>query len=398
VFRLFGFDVKVRRGFVIFTVLIVALYQSAFGVWLAAAIAGFTLLHELGHAVAARSAGANASISLDFMAGYTSFSATRPLSSAQHALISIAGPATQIVASVAVLLAMGVDPTSIDSVRASSDAGAAIWWAGPMIGLINLVPVLPLDGGHLAQTGLEAALRRPALREMAIASLVVTISAAAVMAATGNTGFVIFIAFLLIGQVQIVQATSRKPRPAASTTAWQNDGFMHAGPPSPWQQAYRAVHAGQPHRAEQVLLDDLTRDATDSSDTVRWRPPYDAPLEALQLVIETLPMDLPDGNAYSARVLAEVLIATGHPREGGEYAARSFERHRTPLLAVLVARAAARMGDTANALQWIRAASDVVAGRPDDERALVGRVLDVAPELQTLRADPAFQATRAGLA
>ena len=108
-------------------------------------------------------------------------------------------------------------------------------------------------------------------------------------------------------------------------------------------------------------------------------------------------MDLPDGNAYSARVLAEVLIATGHPREGGEYAARSFDRHRTPLLAVLVARAAARMGDTANALSWVAAASDVVAGRTDEERALVARVLDVAPELQALRSDPAYQATRAGL-
>ena len=396
-FRLFGFDVTVRSGFVFFSVLIIALNPNAFGVWLAASIAGFTLLHELGHAVAARSAGANAAISLSFMAGYTSFTATRPLSRARHALISVAGPATQIVVSVAVLVAMGVDPTSIDSVRDAGDPGQAIWWAGPMIGLLNLVPVLPLDGGHLAQTGLESILRRPALREMAIASVVVTIGVAVVMAATGNTGFVFFIALLLLGQVQILQATSRKLRPAAASGIWQNDGFMQAGPPSPWQEAYRSVHAGQPHRAEQVIVDDLTRDATDSTDTVRWRPPYDAPLDALQSVVETLPFDLPDGNAYSARVLAEVLIATGHPREGGEYAARSFDRHRTPLLAVLVARAAARMGDTANALSWIAAAVDAAAGRPDGERALVARVLDTAPELQMLRTDPAYQATRAGL-
>ncbi len=396
-FRLFGFDVKVRTGFLLFTGLIVVVYQDTFGLWLAGAIAGFTLLHELGHAVAARSAGAEASISLDFMAGYTSFTATRPLSLAQHALISVAGPATQIGTSVAVLVAMGVNPLSIDSVRASTDAGAAIWWAGPMIGLLNLVPVLPLDGGHIAQTGLEAVLRRPALREMAIASLVITLGVAATMAVTGNTGFVIFIAFLLIGQLQLVQATSRKPRPVTPTGAWTNDGFMQAGPPSPWQEAYRAVHAGQPRRAEQLILDDLAADAGNSSDTMRWRPPYDAPAEALQAVVETLPMELPDGNAYSARILAEVLIATGHPREGGEYAAAGFHRHRTPLLALLVARAAARMGDTANALQWVRAASHAAEGRPDDERALVARVLDVAPELQTLRADPAFQATRSGL-
>jgi Zn-dependent protease len=175
VFRLFGFDVKIRTGFVIFLALIAFINPNSFGLWLAAAIAGFTLLHELGHAVAARSAGAQAAISLDFMAGYTSFRPTRALGKAQRAMISLAGPAVQIVTSCAVLLAMGVDPLSLDSVRQSSDAATAIWWAGPMIGALNLIPVLPLDGGHLAQTGLEAVLRRPALREMAVASVALTV-------------------------------------------------------------------------------------------------------------------------------------------------------------------------------------------------------------------------------
>ena len=49
-FRLLGFDVHVRSGFVIFTALIVFLYRDAFGLWLAGAIAVLTLLHELGHA------------------------------------------------------------------------------------------------------------------------------------------------------------------------------------------------------------------------------------------------------------------------------------------------------------------------------------------------------------
>ena len=78
-FRLFGFDVAVRPGFLFFCALIVFVYQDSFGLWLAGALAGFTLLHELGHAIAARSAGAKAAISLDFMAGYTSFQPTRPI-------------------------------------------------------------------------------------------------------------------------------------------------------------------------------------------------------------------------------------------------------------------------------------------------------------------------------
>lgn len=396
-FRLFGFDVRVGSGFVIFLALIAFLYPNEYGLWLAGGIAVFTLIHELGHAIAARSSGAEASISLAFMAGYTSFSTPKPLRGARKALISFAGPLSQIVASVAVLLVMGIEPWSIDSVRAGSDAARAIWWAGPMIGLLNLVPVLPLDGGHLAQTALEGVLRRPALREMAIASVAVTVGVAVLMAVTGNTGFVIFIAFLLIGQLQILQRTSTKPPKPVPAHAWADDGFMQSQAPSPWQLAYRAAAAGRPDEAERLILADLSADAADSSDRVRWAPPYDAPAEALRTVVEALPTDLPQGNAYSQRILAEVLLATGFPRAGGEYAAAGFERHRTPMLAVLVARAAARMGDQTNALQWVQAAMEAVAGRPDDERAVIGRVLDIAPELAAVRADPAFLTGRAAL-
>ncbi len=396
-FRLFGFDVKVRAGFLIFLALIMFIYPTRFGLWLAAGIAVFTLLHELGHAVAARSAGAQAAISLDFMAGYTSFSAERPLRHAQHALISVSGPFAQIASSVAVLLAMGVNPLSIDSVRDSGDAAAAIWWAGPVIGVLNLIPVLPLDGGHLAQTAIETVLRRPAMREMAIASIAITIGAAVFMAITGRVGFVIFIAFLLLGQLQILQATSRPKVIAPTPGVWRNDGFMQGGAPSPWQQAHRLLVSGSADRAGDVIVVDLMSDPTDSSDTARWAPPSDAPPDVLRSIIETLPRPLPDGNAFSQRVLAEVLLVTGFVRDGGEYAAAGFERHRTPLLALVVARAAAHMGDQANALQWTQAAIDATAHRPPQERAVVARVLDLAPELHGLREQAQFRTGRASL-
>jgi hypothetical protein len=292
---------------------------------------------------------------------------------------------------------MGVNPLSIDSVRDGGDAAAAIWWAGPVIGLLNLIPVLPLDGGHLAQTALETVLRRPAMREMAIASIGITVGAAVLMAITGRVGFVIFIAFLLLGQLQILQATSRPKAAPSSPGVWRNDGFMEGGAPSPWQQAHRLVVGGSPSRAGDVIVIDLMSDPTDSSDMARWAPPSDAPPDVLRAIVETLPRPLPDGNAFSQRVLAEVLLATGFVRDGGEYAAAGFERHRTPLLALVVARAAARMGDQANAIQWSQAAIEATAHRPPHERAIVARVLDLAPELQGLRDQAPFRAGRASL-
>ena len=56
-FRLLGFPVHVRPGFVMLMVLIVVLYGDEFGIWLAGALAAFTLLHELGHATATRARG-----------------------------------------------------------------------------------------------------------------------------------------------------------------------------------------------------------------------------------------------------------------------------------------------------------------------------------------------------
>jgi Zn-dependent protease len=400
-FRLLGFDVHVRTGFIVFLALIVFLYRDGFGAWLAGSIAILTLLHELGHALAARSAGCHAEISLDFLAGYTSFRPTTALSRRQQALISVAGPFTQIAISLIVLVVMGVDPTSLDSVR-QSEAAAAIWWAGPAIGAMNLIPVLPLDGGHLAQTGLEVFVGKRAPRVMAIASVVVTTSAAVLMYVSGRTGFVIFIVFLLFNQIQIVQATSKRPGRAVDrsvdveTAAWETGrpGVLEPGQRlSPWFEAHRAVLQGDTGGAMGVVLADLR-----STKQGRWIPPVAATRDQLSAVVDTLPADLPAaGNEYSARVLVEILLAVGQPQRAGDYAASTFASHRSSMLATVVARAAAQLGDDANAIRWLGAASQAAMTESDGHRHLLARTMDASPEFARLRADGTFVALRGEL-
>lgn len=400
-FRLLGFDVHVRTGFILFTGLIVFIYQDAFGLWLAGAIAVLTLLHELGHAVAARAAGCEASISLDFLAGYTSFRPSRPLSRKQRATISIAGPFTQIAISLVILLAMGVNPVSFDSIG-QTDASAAIWWAGPAIGALNLIPVLPLDGGHLAMTGLETFVGDRAFRVMAVTSIAVTLGGAVAMFLSGRTGFVIFIAFLLMNQFQILQASSKRPAAAVTrsldmeTTAWQTGrpGVLEPGQRlSPWFEAHRARLKGDAGGAMGIMLADLR-----SPRPGRWIPPTAATAEQLRAVVDTLPADLPRaGNEYSARVLAEVLLATGDARRAGEFAATAFADHRSSTIATVVARAAASLGDGANALRWLGAASGVAIDESPGHRQLLVSTMDSAPEFAALRGDPTFAALRGEL-
>ena len=403
-FRLLGFDVHVRTGFLIFLGLIVFLYQDQFGLWLAGGIAVFTLLHELGHAVAARSAGAEAAISLDFLAGYTSFrpDPQRPLSPARRALISASGPGIQIIVSLAVLAGMGINPLSIDSAR-SSDAALAIWWAGPIIGTMNLIPVLPLDGGHLAMTALETVLGRQALRTMVIASLIITGGGAILMFTTGHGNFGIFIAFLLITQFQMLQSTSKPGtdnHPAtryinAEAHAWTTGrpGMLEPGQRlSPWYEAHVALTKGDQGGAMGVILADLRADKPP-----RWTPPSAATAEQLQAIVDVLPHDLPTGNDYSARVLADILLALGDSQRAGEYAARCFAQHRTSPLASVVARSAARMGDPDNSLRWLHAAIEATRSEPDGYEMLLSRTMDQSPDFALLRGHPDFERIRSAL-
>jgi Zn-dependent protease len=394
VFRLLGFDVHVRPGFIIFTVLLVVLYGDGFGLWLAAALTGFTLVHELGHAVVARRAGAEASISLDFLAGYTSYRAPR-LSRPQRALISFAGPATHLVVSLGVLAAMGVNPLDAAS-RSQSDAAAAVFWAGPVIGLINLVPVLPLDGGHLVQTGLESVVGARARRDMAIASLVATIAFAVWCALDPDRrGWFVFVAFLLMSQVQLLStpgaARQRHQDGAADaeSSAWRSGrpGMLVPGQElSPWYRAHRALLGGRPDEARRLVLEDLQ-----AAGPRRWWPPVAANPEQLRAVVELLPRPLPTGNPTSEYVLAEVLLRTGEPMAAGSYAAESFGRSRTTAAALVVARAAAALGDRDTAVRWLHAAAATPGG------VAVAGAIDAAPELAPLRHDPAVRDLRATL-
>jgi Zn-dependent protease len=399
VFRLLGFDVRIRPGFVVFMLLIVLVYGDEFGVWLAGSLAAFTLVHELGHAVVARRHGADAEISLDFLAGYTSYRPRTALTRVQRVLISAAGPGTHIAVSLAVLVAMGVNPLDPDSVNETASS-AAVWWAGPVIGLVNLIPVLPLDGGHIAQSGLEAVLGERARRTMAWISIGLT-SAFAVLCALDpdRRGWFLFIAFLLISQIQILSASSAgspgRRRAAlgaaaeAERSAWQTGrpGMLVPGQVlSPWYRAHRALLSGQPDEARRLVIEDLT-----SSGPRHWWPPSDARPEQLRALVALLPRPFPPGNATSEQVLAEVLLATGDVHAAGTYAAAAFARSRVAGTAVVVARAAAALGDRDTALRWLHAA----AATPGAMAA--ADAIDHAPELAGLRDDPDVRNLRASL-
>jgi Zn-dependent protease len=357
-FRLLGFPVHVRPGFVMFMVLIVVLYGDVFGLWLAGSLAAFTLLHELGHAVAARRTGAEAEISLNFLAGYASYVPTRRLTRREQIGISFAGPGIQIAVSVAILLALGASPFERPSYSGNPEL-LAIWWAGPIIGVFNLVPILPLDGGNIVTTALDRIVPDRAERLMVWFSLAAT-GAFTVFAFTNDRyrGFVLVIGFLLVSQLQMLGSS----KPATS----------------PWHAADEALAAGKPSKARRILVSALSHHRPDQPP-----PPVTLSTERAGALIALLPEPWPTGDPWNEYILANQLMRLGRFEDAAHYAAEAFARHPHTLAAATVARAAGALGDQPTAIGWLRTAAD--AGTSPSGLA---SIIDSSPELIGIRQHP----------
>lgn len=111
------------------------------------------LIHELGHAVVARKFGYDPEIVLHGMGGYAMYFPTHWCGTFRSILISAAGPAAGFLF-FALLIPLAYFLSQFEAVRKNDNlritfinlAFINIGW-----GVINLLPVLPLDGGRICQ-------------------------------------------------------------------------------------------------------------------------------------------------------------------------------------------------------------------------------------------------------
>lgn len=395
--RVFGFPVKIRAGFGVFMLLIVAVNGLELGLWLAGSIAVFTLVHELGHAMAARRSGSQASISLDFMAGYASFVPTRPLRRYERALISAAGPLTQVILGLAVLAVLRVNPFDHDQF-ASSYAYLAIWWAGPVIGVFNLIPVLPLDGGNIASEAIDYFAPGRGRSIMGSISIPVTGLAFAYMVMNDNLRpMAAFAGILLVIQVQLRAAervadrvafpTTRHPAAVAEDMTWRTGRPHQPHEPfslSPWWESFERLRTAQASPAAPIL-DDLH-----GSRRHEWWPPVAATPHQLQAVVASIPRPLPDPTpstpARSALTLLDVLRRTHHFDEAIRYGTLLYNTHKSSDVAIEIARCLALENHPSLAVTWLETAARDPQGL--DHVRLVAAFL---PEFQSLHERPDFQ-------
>jgi stage IV sporulation protein FB len=147
-FRILNFPVRVHLSFFIFAVLLgLSLSDPILIVAWVLIVLFSVLLHELGHAVVAEYYGRSPSIELYSMGGLTISSRYSLLSYPKEIFISFAGPlAGFLLGGLIFLVLRFVGPIENFYLR-------TIVWLLLSVnigwGILNLIPILPLDGGHI---------------------------------------------------------------------------------------------------------------------------------------------------------------------------------------------------------------------------------------------------------
>src|SRR6185437_5497698 len=119
---------------------------AAFGVFLGVSV----LAHEVAHCVLARRFRIPIErISLSFLAGHSTL-AREPETPARSAAVAVAGPATNLIIGAGAFFAY----TQLADGSIALVLAAGLAWSKMLVGVYNLLPGLPLDGGQLLRAAL----------------------------------------------------------------------------------------------------------------------------------------------------------------------------------------------------------------------------------------------------
>ena len=203
-FRVFGFPVTIDISFVVIMAILGWVPGGAlrdFVVWLAI-VPVAVLVHELGHAFVARTTGASPSIHLAGLGGLTTYLPPHPLSRARNIAISVAGPGVGLVIGLALLAydrGVGVHSDLVQSIVNTAIYTTLAW------SILNLLPILPLDGGQTLRELLPGSPAKRATRA-AVVSVVVGIGAGLLALRFGFVFGALFALFLVLSNIATIRS------------------------------------------------------------------------------------------------------------------------------------------------------------------------------------------------
>jgi Zn-dependent protease len=219
-FSLAGIPVGVHLSFLIIAIVSPSNRPVDMALWVTVAFLA-VLLHEAGHAFTARRFGAEpVSITLFALGGLTSFGASERLGPGRRLAIAAAGSAVGIVAGGAVWVAWNaLAPSEVS--RTVDLAVRGFIWASLGWGLLNWIPIRPLDGGAILTSFLEIVIPKRAFAVAKVISAIAGAAAAFFLWRMGSTFGAVFVVLITLTGLRSDPAERHPPRkapPSGGTT------------------------------------------------------------------------------------------------------------------------------------------------------------------------------------
>jgi Zn-dependent protease len=221
-FRIGGISVRVEPAFVVVIILLGwgrGTTPALMAIWIGVVFVS-VLVHELGHAVVGRLFGDAPHIVLHGFLGYTAGSGVS-MSRARSILVSLAGSFAGLVVLglPALLLIRTLLPDGVrEFVLAFPSAFPLEWvalayiaWANVAWSLLNLLPVLPFDGGRVATSLLEAVMGERARMIGHVISMLILAGLAVWGLSRGSTYALVFPAIVIGWNVNELRELREKP-------------------------------------------------------------------------------------------------------------------------------------------------------------------------------------------
>ena len=331
--RVLGFPVSIHASFYLVTALFAffgGLRTAEVVVWLL--VVGVSILvHELGHALVARRAGAEPTIELYAMGGVTRWAPAEEPTRRTTLAVSLAGPGLGIALGL-VVLALGLALRPLDEESLLGFAVGSAVYVNVGWGVLNLLPILPLDGGHVLMSILPGDAQRRATTAAVVS--VVTGAAAAAFAFSVGVQFAGLLAayFAVTNVTGLAAGRSRAHDLALLETLQAAEADLTEGRAEDALRSARAVVEGA--RNEELRTAGRTV-------CVVALVLADRPREAMALALE----EWPDGRPAQVDPSLEgvLLLATGQDELGLQRLRSAFATSPTlwavrPLAVVLARR------------------------------------------------------------
>jgi len=256
-FSLFGFPVRVEWSFFLIVLFFGAVDVRWALVWMAVLFPSI-LVHELGHAFAARRLGAEPDVIIYAFGGLTTYVPTAPPTRAQAIGVSLAGPLAGFALGLgavvcAVVLDAGLSTDDLSRGEGLARILALAVWINLAWGALNLLPVLPLDGGHVMQELLPGEAADRPVRAAVVSVVVAALTAAAFWQIEYRFAAFLMVVFGVQSLSVLVASRRHRAHHATAQAAEAALGRLQAGDSSALVDLERiAAHSGDPHLVEQL--------------------------------------------------------------------------------------------------------------------------------------------------